>query len=247
MKHKILLLLIVCLTTSQFAFSQIKFSFGPEIGINSSGLPHWNKYIVKERNDKVKKTYLPVVSPVIGLWTKVNFGNHLFTNLGVQYMWVGSKYHYHRDGNDLLYHETYTSDEWENQTFQKLSILLSIGYNVKIKNVKANIFLGYRENYFTGGRYYNKSFFLEGKNHPINIERIKQLNPFDKTQFTLIAKRWNSGLFIGLGSDLTKKINLALSYSNNPVIFYCNSYGWEGYCYEYNNGDITLTIKYAFK
>jgi hypothetical protein len=245
MRNKITLLLIIGLTMSQFVFSQTKFSYGAEIGINSSGTPYWNNYTIPDQNDKVKEANMPVISPVFGLWTKINFGKHFFTNISVQYLRVGNKYHYHRDGNDLFHHETYTDDEWENQTFQEISIPLTIGYDFIIKNVKANIFLGYKENYFTKASYYNKRVFVEG-NHPPNID-VQQLNPFNKTQFTLTAKKWDSGWLIGFGVDLSKKLKLDLSFSTNDGIFYGNSFGWEGFYYYYGNGDIALTVKYCIK
>jgi len=115
--NKKVLLTIALLSTFQIAFSQIKFSSGVAVGINSSGLPTTEKYIIASRNDVVKETNRPIISPLLGIWTRVNWGKHIYTNLGLQYLRVGNKYHYHRDGNDLLYGGTYTSDQWRNQIF----------------------------------------------------------------------------------------------------------------------------------
>lgn len=246
MIHKKIFLTITFLTIIQVAFSQVKFSLGCELGANSSGIPTTHKRIIATRNDLVKETNRPIISPKIGLWTKMELGKHFYSNIGIQYLKVGNKYHHHKDGNDLLYNETYTFDEWKNHRFNKISIPLSLGYNFRIKNGKFYSGIGYRLNYYTKGELTNKVLFVE-KNHPSNIDRNETLNPFDKNQYSVTANKWNSGLFLEVGTYITKKINLEIGYTINQNITYGNIYGWEGNFESYNNNDISMTLKYSLR
>jgi len=226
-------------------FAQSRFAFGVEAGINCSGFPNEQNKMVSTQNNQSKETNMPVIYPLIGLWASVNFGKHFYGNLGMQYFKVGDKYHKHLDGNDVLYNETYSYDKWENQLFNRISIPFSFAYKLKIRNFKSNIFAGIRASYYTKGSYYSKIEFIE-KNHPSNVDRIQELNPFNKSDFSYTARKWNYGFLAGINFGITKNLNLELSWSLDEVILYGNGFNDEGYFNIYDNNDLAMTIKYRF-
>ncbi len=245
-RHKYFLLTLI-LITPQLVFSQFKLSLGPELGVSISGIPRIEKRTIPVRNDRVKETYLPVTGPVIGGWTKIGYGKHLFIGCGIQYTIVGEQYHYHRDGNDLPNHLKYKSDEWESQVFHKISIPFSIGYDFIIKGRKSTVFLGRNESRIIKGEYFRRRLFIKEKTPASNVNTVKQLNPFDKSQFTQTAKRRNTGIFLGIGTSISEKIELNVRCMSNQYVFYGNSFGGEGVYHDFFNGDVTLTMKFAIK
>lgn len=245
-RNRLLLLILLGLTPSTLLYAQWTFSYGPEFGINSSGTPYRTRYIIPERNDIITDTYLPCISPVFGGWSHLGFGKHFFTNLSVQYLWVGYRHHEHRDGNDLLNNTTYQSDHYSNLNFQKISIPMTIGYGFSIKKSSAKIFLGYRKNYLTKGSHYIKNVFEEEDQGNKTVDEW-QMNPFDKAQFSTNPERWHSGLLIGFGIDFPNKLGFNWTYTVNESIYYGNNFGWEGYGHWYQDNDIALTLKYSLK
>ena len=154
---RLLTLLALLLTFSRTGWTQTSFKYGPELGVSVSQLPKINSYNVESRGDQVSEKTVPLISPLLGFYGQVILKKHLQFTGSLQYQITGKRYHYHRDGNDLLDGGTYTSDEWENQTFQKLCLPLTIGYLFRTAKLQPSIFAGIRPNFIFSGKYYQKS------------------------------------------------------------------------------------------
>ncbi|MGZ5282294.1 MAG: outer membrane beta-barrel protein [Bacteroidia bacterium] len=245
MKLRIFLIFIASFVFCQSSFSQVKLLSGPEFGINMSGLPHRSIYNNKPYWTRVE-TDLPVVRPVFGIWGKAVYGKHFYANVGLQYLWVGMKYHSIREGKKILTNEDYTDETREQQIFQKISIPIALGYQFKIKKLKPGIFLGIKKEYYTYGYHqYENVYTVEG--NPDERILFYEYKPFDKTQFSTPAKRWNTGYFAGISFGIKEKINLNLSYTLNQRLNYGNSFGWEFNGYSFYNDDIAVTVKYTLE
>ena len=111
MKKNIFLLCILSLMTYLYSWSQIKFSCGPELGMNYPGFPS------KAENNSYS-TYKkgPVKSVLLGAWTKANIGKYVFADLGVQYFRAGIKSHSTNNGTGPVFCSFYYPEYWLNQT-----------------------------------------------------------------------------------------------------------------------------------
>jgi hypothetical protein len=224
--NRIILYLVVFFGTFSQGFSQIRIESQLEAGLNCSGLPYLNK------------RYLPVVSPVLGYWTKIKFGNRFSYMLGVQYLKVGEKAYEHTDRVNE-YHN-YTSEQWKSISFQKVSVPLTIGYDFKVNGKAATVYLGIKRNYFLNGKIKERSKFND-RNNPENNSDITNFDdPFREGTFIYPARRWNKGFFIGYAVALGKRTNLNLNYS----MFQYSHYNRGCYGYSYSNNDLTLSLKY---
>ena len=251
MKHKLLLLFIIHLAASACAFSQVKFTAGPEIGISADGLPY------KEVTAKDRLTYpevntrtetrMPVYSPLLGFWAKADIGKHFYLSPGIQYQWVGYRYYEHTDGHDVINMESYTYDKYRKQTFQKLSAPLAIGYNFKILKVKCNLYLGYRINFFMSGVDYYFDTLVVNENHLKNSGHEEKLDPFEKKDHYVTARRWTRGYFAGIGINVTEDINMNASFSTDWTQLYYGNIRFEESFETYRGNIFNLSMKYCIR
>ena len=106
----------------------------------------------------------------------------------------------------MLNNETNIYDYWEDQSFNKISFPLSLGYNFRIKNRKLFFGTGFRLNYYTKGELSVKWQFSDKlMTYP---SRNETLNPFNRSQF--VTPRRNAGLFLEIGMYITEKINIEI-------------------------------------
>lgn len=241
--------LIIILLTPVYIFSQTAFSYGPEVGFNISGIPYIEKYENSDRGDKMKDRYLPLVSPAIGGFASLHAGKHFLVSTGVQYKMIGTRNHFHKDGNKAGTGGAYTSDEYYQQTFHTFSSPILIGYNFFIREKQFQLSTGYVCNYFIAGKHYEKNVFDEAGGEFIETEKV--LNPFDKNDFEIPAARWNNQVSLALSYSLNEKLNLSFNSSLGKEIYYleyrpdyCNSWCSTGWGKSFLHLDFCFTAKY---
>ena len=82
------LLFLLYIFSSFGLFGQIQISYGPELGVNMSGIPKIKEhtadamYVTETKN-------LPVISPVIGFFGEIQFGKHFLISSDLSYKKVG--------------------------------------------------------------------------------------------------------------------------------------------------------------
>jgi hypothetical protein len=242
---KELFLTLTFLIIINLAFSQTKISFGGELGVNSSGIPSIKNQTIA--NDNYFEKNKPLIRPKIGIWTKAELGKHFYSNLSVQYLTVGNKYHSHSEVSNLLNNETNIFDYWEDQSFNKISLPLSLGYNFRIKKRKLFFGTGFRLNYYTKGELSVKWQLSDNLiTYPI---RNETLNPFNRSQF--VTPRRNVGLFLEIGMYITEKVNIEIGYTAFQGFQYSKfsmltSYEWEG-SFFFRSNDFSMSLKYSLR
>lgn len=229
------------MTISFSAYPQAKFSFGSEIGVNGSSLNYYSAEIAL--TDYIKSMNKPVFSPIGGVWARLHFPGKYFVDFGVQYFQFGNKSFHSYSGSVYANPpSTYTIDSWGHLRFQKISIPLALGRDIKIKKMKASVFGGLRKSYLTKANYYYKEHrvnTVNNKTEEINKEYTENL--LDKKMYSSL-KRAYAGLFIGCGLNITKRINLNLIMAIDNFIDLSPNYS----CFsdKHINHDFTLSVKY---
>ncbi|MCK4346278.1 MAG: hypothetical protein KAX05_13425 [Bacteroidales bacterium] len=188
----------------------------------------------------MKQTTIPLPGPLFGFYGQLTARKHYQFSIGMQYQMIGKYYHYHRDGNDLLYNANYTSDEWENQTFHKLCVPLTVGFTFRIHKVHPSIFIGYRPNFFLTGRYYYK-YNLNHDDNTKDLITERKLNPFDPDQCKIQAKHFNKQFIFGLSVSSGQHLEFMVSIIPGQIISYAE---YKPYYNGFTNSDLLLSIKY---
>jgi len=228
-------------------WAQVSFNYGPELGISISRFPSSDSYTIESRDDKVSVKLLPLISPVIGFHGQILVKNRLQFTGSLQYQMTGERHHYHRDGNDLLYGGTYTSDEWENQTFQKLCLPLTIGYLFRTTKLQPAIFAGIRPNFLFSARYYKKNEYNDHEDDTKDVTRVNKFNPLDPSEAELPAKRFRNQVLVGASTLLSQNLKLTLTCNVGHSIIYeqYKSNGFENYSGKsILNSDLNISFAY---
>jgi len=247
---RLLALLTFLIITPKLAWSQTTFNYGPELGISISKFPSRNEYSIESRGDRITEKTLPLVSPLIGFQGQVIIKNHLQLTGSLQYQKIGERYYYHRDGNNLLYGGTYTSDEWKNQTFQKLCLPLTLGYVFKIGKQQSSIFAGIRPNLLFSGDYYYKTKLDDHSDNSKDFSRVYEFNPLQSDETEIPAKRFRNQVLIGASTGINQSLKMILSFSVGQSINYSQ---YSPYSSESNSGksllnsDIGISLAYLLK
>ncbi len=230
---------IIPLLYCQAACGQFRFSAGPEFGLNTVHLGAKKNYVSSYQNQARNNSWRYVNSPIIGGWAQFKFGNHLFTNVGVQYFKVGEKvYRYWGAHNN----NPYASSRASHITFHQLSMPLAIGCNFQVRKLKFRLFAGFRRTYLASGSYVYKTTVY--KEDHVETTQTKE-NPFNEQHFNRPASRWINGRFLGIGVQLAKRLDLNIQYAwDNPISF-GDVYSWEGQFHDYIEPNLSFTIRYA--
>lgn len=243
MRYHLFLLTLITLTNfSQVGQAQTNFKYGVELGFAFSQFPKSNSYIIQTRNDKVTGTTIPLLSPLIGLKTELTIKKHIQFGAGFQYQITGERYHYHRDGNDLLYGATYRTDVWENQTFQKLCLPLTAGLTIKIWKIQPTIFIGYRVNYFLSGKYYSKSVF-DHDDSSRDITSEIEFNPLDRNEIEVTVKHLQRQFLYGFSNSIGQHLKISVTVNSGRSILYSQS-AISCLGYSFQNNDYLATVTY---
>jgi len=178
---------------------------------------------------------------------------HFLFTAGLQYQLTGQRYHYHRDGRiprdySIPAFFTYTYDKWEQQTFHKLGLPLTIGYTFKIGKAQPSIFIGFRPNLFLTGKYYYKSVF-DATDNSEDETRENEYNPVDPDQAGEPVKRLNNQLLIGLSALIGQHFKINLNYNRGLDIYYSEyeQTGWEPRYTYFQNSDFGLSVTYLLR
>ncbi len=239
-------ILLFFVTLSFISYAQIQISYGPEVGINSSGIPQFDSYTNSERNSVFKGSFLPLVLPKVGGFISLQAGNHFFIASGINYRIVGKRNHTNQEEDNPFTGIYYSSDNYYQQTFHVISSPALIGYNFMIGNSSFQIFAGYVFNYFATGKHYELSIYEEENVPTLRLET--NFNPLDENEIAVPAQRWNDQITLGIGMNITEKLNLTINgltgrrieYAENILYGWCAT-GWGNY---YDNSDISILLRY---
>lgn len=241
---KTFLLLSLISTLTKVSFSQVRFSFGSQIGINSGGIPHSAQdtvnVVINPITDTMKRSYDPLLSPITGIWTKADINSRFFASLGIQYYWVGEKYHSTYIGHyPSPLPPRYTQDVWSNKKFHKIVFPLLFGCNFNVKKIRGFTFLGYSQIFYLSGADYVKNHDEFGS---VTDTDYYNVDPFDKSQFSNPAKKWRPSITFGIGISVTPKIDVSIQATANSLKYYNEL---SDHRHTHNNSDFALTLKYT--
>ncbi len=223
MTRKTLTILTVLLTASQFGWTQTTFNYGTELGFSFSHFP-----TVKERTnmtDLITTETNPLISPLVGFYGQLTIKKHLQFTTGLQYQMTGTRYHLHRDGRiprdaSIAPFYYYTQDDWENQTFHKLCLSLTVGYTFKIgKAVRPSIFIGLRPNLFLVGNY-NSKVVIDATDNSEDYEYENEHNPVDPDETAIPVDKFKTQYLLGLSTSIGQRFRIALTYNFGKDISY---------------------------
>ena len=203
--------------------SQITFSYGPQLGFAFSHFPtvderrNMTDFIIIETN--------PLISPLVGFYGQLTNKKHLQFTTGLQYQMTGTKYHQHVDGRNPrdesispLYY--FTLDEWENQTFHKLCLPLTVGYTFTLgKVVRPSVFVGFRPNLFLIGNYTNK-LVIDATDNSKDYENERQYDPVNIKEPLMHLNRLKIQYLLGISALIGQHFRIALTYNFGQDIIY---------------------------
>jgi len=247
---RLLALITFLITIPKMAWSQTNFNYGPELGISISQFSSKNEYNIESRGDRITEKKMPIVSPVVGFKGQVIIRSHLQLTGSLQYQKIGERYRYHRDGNNLLYGGTYTSDEWKNQTFQKLCLPLTLGYLFKTGKQQSSIFVGIRPNLLFSGNYYYKTKLDDHSDNSKDFSTVYEFNPLQSDETEIPAKRFRNQLLIGASTGINQSLKMILSFSIGQSINYSQYTPYSSESYSGKsllNSDIGISFAYLLK
>ena len=241
MKKIILLLSFVFIL--QFSFAQLKFNFGPELGMAFSNIPKYNSYSLTIGNqDKVKEKTFPLISPLVGIHMQlIAKKNFLFTT-GIQYEMAGQKYTLTDNALDAKNNNApYTSEVISKQSFQKVCFLLSVGYTFTLFKLHFSVYGGWRPNYFFTGKY-DSTLTINHSIKSLSYKYEQEYNPLVDCYSPV--KNINNQYYYGI-SVSKKRFEFALNHCVGFKIYYYK-YWFANSSIIYKNNDFTLTVRYRF-
>lgn len=242
MKNLIFTLLMMISISNLHA--QKKFTWGLELGVNASNIPFKKTTKKESSNYSYKNIHKSVISPRIGLWSKMELTRKLYFNLGIQYFKTG--YSETDDAtNKAFLTGSYLSYEEQTIHIHKLSAPISIGYKTKIANKKIYFGAGYKRQYHLSA-FYNTYMKDQYSGPPYTVEKNKNYNLLNKSDNYYQIKRWNDGFFFECGFCFNNKIGLELNYGiNNNLDFLGNQGGDVAGGDFIDNKDISICFKYT--
>jgi hypothetical protein len=221
-KNHFLILILFLLIKPGRSYCQI--SIGPELGLNYSLL----------RNESES----PLLSPVLGIWSKIPLRKDIFTDIGLQYFAFGNKSGGGtNDGSNRGFCPFYYEYKTILKKFQVISLPVMLGLDFSIRKTKVYFYLGFRTEYLFKGRYYEDAtmvYYSDKSRYSYTIDK----SPFD-TIFGTPARRWNNAGIFGLGIGITDRAMIVFKFSSNRYI----TFG----AISCNNLDCSLTLKYSLK
>ncbi len=228
------------------SYSQIQIAFGPEIGINSSGILRPNNNIPEQTGEVIKESSLPLLSPKIGGFFSLKMCKHFIISSGLNYRVVGERWNSYHSEKFLV--NPYISDEYRKQIFHVISAPLNFGYNFKVINKEYQFNIGYNFNSYVASKLYERSIY-DGLNTEL-IEKEITSDPFNIEDFNVAASRWNNQFSVGFGVDLNERVNILLnSFLGIPVSY--RDMWYDGmWCYtsvssnNHDNFDLSFAAKF---
>jgi len=235
-----LLALLLTFSSDQL-IAQSKFTIEPELGVNSSMFPKTIEFTTSG-SDEVKERYMPIVSPLIGVWTSL-YKKHFYVSFGIQFNKSGERNYVTRVDYDHLNSQYVTSNSKEVFSFNKISVPIILGYQYRIERFTGTVFLGLKQKSYTKGNYY---FNFEYPTPGVSYQ--KNINPFDYANLQVGAKESGLDYMAGIGSVFKKKIYVTLSIALGTYVFFqeITPSNWDGtgYDHRYQRGDFALTVRY---
>ena len=239
------------MSTSRMGFTQIVFNYGPELGITASQKTYKDSRTVNY-DYPVTRTWKPVVSPLVGLQGELKIKRHLLFKVGLQYQLTGNRFRYHREHKTIWLPYpgayTYTTDEREEQTFHKLCLPITLGYEFRIRKIKPSIYIGYRPNLFLTGKYYYK-LVHDASDNSRDLFIENKYNPLDPDQAGVPIKRIQKQVIAGFAATIRNRIKISLNYSSGRVIYYSEyeQMSWEHNYTYFLNDDYAISLTYFLR
>jgi hypothetical protein len=236
-----LILIATGLTFGVGGHAQIRNQVELELGVNSSGLPQG----LAGGSSK----YLPVVSPVLGLWLSSSSERRVGVSVGVQYYITGERYSFSNERHDPINQGTVSMSIQEDMTFRQISVPLMVSYNFSVAAVKLGIAMGCRVSNFTSGWYYFRQEITDNPAIGRDYFSERGFDPFSEDLETP-AKRTHPQVCLGLtvGWNARWKTSLFFSQGNGITFTEHKPPGaiWDdpSYNHTYRRGEISLTMRY---
>lgn len=226
------------------ASAQPKIFIEPEVGVNSSMFPKVIRASTSAGR-RVKERYLPLVSPVMGVWATLSLKKHFYISTGIQLNRSGEIYKRQtRNRNPVTGTDELTTDR-ERFEFDKFSFPIVLGYRYRIRNFNGTFFLGYKHIAFMKGEYaYERVVFDPTFNYAENF------SPFDHRNLAIAARSRSRQYMAGVGAYYKKKFYVSLNFAYGDAVYFEEvsppGAGWDGtgYSHRYERGDVTLTCRY---
>jgi hypothetical protein len=233
--------LFLLLTLSCFGVAgQIRTSFQVETGVNISSLP-----IIK-RKTEYKESWIPVVSPLIGIWITAGASQRFNLSLGTQYYSQGQQYRRTSERYDLIQESRYQSKSVEKMEFRQVSAVIMANYYFPLRSGALGVSIGYRVGSYIAGHYSDTHEVLYDKDAVPDFYSEKNVDPFGDDLF-MSAKRTQSQICLAVQYSFNAKWTAVTSYAVGTGLSFTEPfYGWcaTGFVHSYNRGDIGMTVKY---
>ena len=157
MNKKTLSILAILILVARIGLGQVMLKYGPELGVSTSEFPKKQTWPVFAGQEKVENNLF--LGPLIGFKGQAVLGTHLQFDLGLQYQMAGQRSYSHTDINFEYLGGTYTQIEdcWNEQTFHKLCLPVTVGYKFSLGKVQPAVFCGFRPGFFISGKGYEKA------------------------------------------------------------------------------------------
>lgn len=243
--------MILLATTSQFGLAQTTFNYGPELGFSFSHFPTKDEHT--NITDLITTKTNPLISPLIGFFGQLTIKKHFQFMAGLQYQMTGTRYYSHKDGRiprdpNIPAFFYYTQDEWEQQTFHKLCLPMTVGCSFIMGKVQPSIFFGFSPNFILTGNYYSK-LVIDATDNSEDYESENKYNPVDPDDAGIPVDKYTSQLLFGLSVSIGQHIRITLNYKFGQDISYAQypPSGGEVWMTSMKNRDFGISVTYLLK
>lgn len=237
-------LIVFLIMTVTYGQTQTAFKYGAELGLAISKFPK-NQLFDNGDNRKIRMTSSPLYSPLFGVTTNLIIKKYFQFTAGLQYQMIGVRSYDHNYGYDYVYNGNYSFETWENQTFHKICLPLTVGLTFKIWELQPSLFVGYRPNYFLTGKYYRKSVYIPTDNAPDTIIEY-EFNPYDNKKLeSPIRQRFDRQFLYGFSTSIGQHFKITLTIYSGRMFLYSES-AITCLPYGFRNNDYTVSISYLF-
>lgn len=233
-------LVILVLLLRIDGLSQPTATFHAEVGLNITSLPK-----IRRMNEG-QESFLPLVSPLVGVWMTALPEKKVNLSLGLQYYSQGEVYRLTIDRTDALHNSTYRALTTEKLRLDQLSTGIMLNYEVPFRTNALIISIGYKlKNYISGHYRYKLEISYESAVKPDYLFE-KNLDPFNDDLF-IPAQRSQSQLSMSIQYSLGSRWTASTSFSVGPGLSFTEPYyGWcaTGFYHRYQRSDIGISVRY---
>jgi hypothetical protein len=201
--------------------SQSKLIPSLELGFSFSQFPSKSLYVTWQISDSTETRTNPIVSPVIGISSKLHLFNNFKVIIGLNYQLSGTKsYSYSHWTDPNIYPSSYFK-YWQNLKIHKITMPVGLGFEFNFKQIKPMIFIETKPNFILSAKKFEKSYHSQWT-EPIE----NKTNLFTKITDYEPPKRLINQISIGVAASIGKNTSINLNYSLGHN-YYANTH-WGG-------------------